>query len=116
MKTGLFEQDIAAMCEAQQEEEHEQAEVEEVSNQDDDEIYKNCCATDAVWQGLAIVVNVVQTVLCMRFTLQRRWNISAPPLGDKTARKCHFWAHYLWPYFGLQCKLPTILNVHIVMI
>ncbi|DBA83957.1 TPA: hypothetical protein ACH3X1_006451 [Trebouxia sp. C0004] len=35
--TDLFEQDIAAMCEAQQEEEDEQAEVKEVSDQDYDE-------------------------------------------------------------------------------
>ena len=32
-ETDLFEQDIAAMCEAQQEEEDEQCEVEEVSDQ-----------------------------------------------------------------------------------
>ncbi len=50
--TDLFEQDIAAMCEAQQEEEDEQCEVEEVSDQDYDEIYRNYCATDVLWQGL----------------------------------------------------------------
>ncbi|DBA77843.1 TPA: hypothetical protein ACH3X1_009197 [Trebouxia sp. C0004] len=46
-ETGLFEQDIAAMCEAQQEEEDEQCEGEEVSDQDCDEIYRYYCATDA---------------------------------------------------------------------
>jgi len=46
--TDLFEQDIAAMCEAQQEEEDEQCEVEEVSDQDYDEIYRNYCATDVL--------------------------------------------------------------------
>ncbi|DBA98559.1 TPA: hypothetical protein ACH3X1_014363 [Trebouxia sp. C0004] len=46
--TDLFEQDIAAMCEAQQEEEDEQAGVEEVSDQDYDEIYRNYCATDVL--------------------------------------------------------------------
>ncbi len=40
------------MCEAQQEEEDEQCEVEEVSDQDFDEIYRNYCATDVPWQGL----------------------------------------------------------------
>ncbi len=36
--TDLFKQDIAAMCEAQQED--EQCEVQEVSDQDYDEIYR----------------------------------------------------------------------------
>ena len=44
-ETDLFEQDIAAMCEAQQEED-ELCEVEEVSDQDCDETYKNYCATE----------------------------------------------------------------------
>ena len=42
-ETDLFEQDIAAMCEAQQEEEDEQCEVEEVSDQDFDETYRDYC-------------------------------------------------------------------------
>ena len=45
---SLFEQDIAAMCEAQEEEEDEQAEVEEVSDQGYDETYINYCATDVL--------------------------------------------------------------------
>ncbi|DBB02023.1 TPA: hypothetical protein ACH3X1_000605 [Trebouxia sp. C0004] len=45
--TDLSEQHIAAMCEAQQEEEDKQAEVEEVSDQDY-EIYKSYCATDVL--------------------------------------------------------------------
>ena len=46
-ETDLFEQDIAAMCEAQQEEEDEQCDVEEVSDQDIRFlIYRNYCATD----------------------------------------------------------------------
>ena len=40
-ETDLFEQDIAAMCEAQQEEEDEQCEVEEVSDQDFDETHRD---------------------------------------------------------------------------
>ncbi len=47
-ETDLFEQDIAAMCEAQQEEKDEQCEVEEVSDQDYDEIYSNYCTTDVL--------------------------------------------------------------------
>ncbi|DBA86741.1 TPA: hypothetical protein ACH3X1_016632 [Trebouxia sp. C0004] len=46
--TDLFKQDIAAICEAQQEEEDGQAEVEEVSDQDYHEIYRNYCATDVL--------------------------------------------------------------------
>ena len=39
-ETELFEQDIAAMGEAQQEEEDEQCEAEEVSDKEFDEIYR----------------------------------------------------------------------------
>ena len=43
-----FEQDIPAMCEAQQQEEDGQAAVEEVSDQDYDKMYRDYCATDDI--------------------------------------------------------------------
>ena len=47
-ETDLFEQDIAAMCQARQEEEDEQCEAEEVSDQDFDETYRSYCGTDVL--------------------------------------------------------------------
>ena len=46
-EADLFEHDIAAMCEAQQKED-EKCRVEEVSDQDYDEIYRNYCAADVL--------------------------------------------------------------------
>ena len=63
-ETDLFEQDIAAMCEAQPEEEDEQAEVVEVAEQDYDEM----CNTHTDRRYLTRLRrdnNAVQTVLCM---------------------------------------------------